>query len=244
MMRISFGGTNTFLGDVLATVYCLENLGRQTGWRSEVYGGKYRQSVLDLFDLCYIDLVSKEAGTQRIVNYLHPFPKSPDDCHHWIVLLQKRLETNYRGYDPSLAEPLKCCFSCERKEADRVLVQFDGETARRKGRSMRPGEMRAAMRLWAESDNVVAIGGPGTRLYLGGEFTYRLGDIRSLVMQMMECKHFLGTDSGMSHLAGVLGIRSKVVVLHGYDCISRFYETMYLHTTCYARSDIHRNILL
>jgi len=243
-MRISFGGTNTFLGDVLATIYCLENLGRQTGWRSEVYGGRYRQPVLDLFDLRYIDFKPREAGMSRIVNYLHPFPKSPDNCHHWIVMLQKHLEENYCGYDPSFAEPLGFYFTCEREGTDRVLVQFDSKTAGRKGRSMQAGEMRAAIRLWAESDNVVAIGGPETRPYLGSNFTYRLGDVQFQIMQMMKCKHFLGTDSGMSHLAGLLGIRSKVIVLHGHDCISRFYETMYLHTTCYARHDICRNLLL
>jgi hypothetical protein len=242
-MKISFGDKHTSLGDVLATIYCFENLGRQTGEEFEIHGHCFL-NVLPLFDLQWLRYASRADGALDILDYLIPIPHRPDDCHHWIVFLQEWLSAEFLCYDASSLRPLVPGFFCGGQQGDEVLVQFDGDAAMRKGRSLDVGEMRTAIRLWSESENISVLGGSNTTRYLGDHFRYQLGDVRFLITQMLRCKHFLGTDSGMSHLAGVLGVRSKVIILHGQECISRFYATMYPATTFFDRRDLQHKLLL
>jgi hypothetical protein len=66
---------------------------------------------------------------------------------------------------------------------------------------------------WARKyDDACGIGGKDTKRML--PFPYELGNLESIICKMREAKKFFGVDSGMSHVAGALGIPSDIIITH------------------------------
>ena len=91
------------------------------------------------------------------------------------------------------------------------------------------------------TSNPIAIGGKDTRIYLGG-YMYHLGDLFGICKKLLGCRKFIGVDSGMSHLAGTLGVRSEIINMHNIRSVERelmeFYREMYPSTVSFRRQDL------
>ena len=71
------------------------------------------------------------------------------------------------------------------------------------------------------------MGGLETDQYLGEDFFYDKGDFLRVSEMMSSARMFVGTDSGMSHLAGFLGIKSKIYIPGNIELLKSYYRRSY-----------------
>jgi hypothetical protein len=80
----------------------------------------------------------------------------------------------------------------------------------------------------------LGIGGRDTKKELPHE--YLLGGLKFIIQSMKSAGQFVGVDSGMSHIAGVLGIPSDIYLMHTNESdirtVERFYREFYPNTIC------------
>lgn len=100
-------------------------------------------------------------------------------------------------------------------------------------------EAEAFLRLFCDSDSV-QVGGPGDRAVRG--YRNHLSDIGRQCEFMLGCRSFKGVDSGMSHLAGTLGMEGDVVVQaeeEGYfRCVEKSFNFMYPKLRIHSRRSL------
>ena len=93
---------------------------------------------------------------------------------------------------------------------------------------------------------VFGIGGSETGKYLNYDF--KLGNLRFISEQMISCEKFIGSDSGMSILAGTLGVRGDVIITHTQlehiEELTNFYNVLYPSLNVHPHGDIERSIAL
>jgi hypothetical protein len=99
-------------------------------------------------------------------------------------------------------------------------------------------EVDMANALFGGRDSV-HIGGPGTDTYTGGLRTH-YATLREQSGFILGCSGFYGIDSGMSHLAGSLGLGGDVVIQdtneEDIECITGMYGFMYPGMRTHRRS--------
>jgi ADP-heptose:LPS heptosyltransferase len=199
------------IGDQLATIYSLENFGIQTKQKSFVCGG-LAEELTGLFDLKFVSFDKNDNNSilNRNINSKAKIKTYPKNGYvHYIVRLLNYLSN--LGYNHKQSVPL----SLKKKKiySNEVLCQFDSRFAKRHNFDIKKYEIKKIINMFSEN-NITIIGGKETVVY--GNYNFFLGDIGKLAVKMASCKKFIGVDSGMSHLAGVLGIESYVVLLLPY----------------------------
>jgi hypothetical protein len=77
---------------------------------------------------------------------------------------------------------------------------------------------------------IIVVGGLDSDKYLGVEFNYKFGNLIESSQWIKSSQYFFGCDSGMSHLAGALGIEIKIITCAAYckRCMTKCYQ-------CYER---------
>lgn len=84
----------------------------------------------------------------------------------------------------------------------------------------------------------IGLGGKETIPYL--DYSFRLGTLHEIVLNFMKCRQFVGSDSGLSLLAGMLGIPGSVVSCHSVETyiqeITQFYKLMFPTLKVYRRN--------
>jgi hypothetical protein len=251
-MDLTFLAPNWFaLGDMTACVYILENLGRQTETTMtiNVPNKAMLRNWIELSSVFNLRSFKLRHGTDGILlSHKPPSPisKVPPLCkfphnhnsergglcnmQHFIVATSNYLQKTH-GYNKKLNQPLTSKLNPLRNG---TLVQFDGRTAKRLGYEISPQRKIFLIQKLNDNKKFNVIGGPDTAEYLG-EQTYLRGNIHYIASNLLGCEQFVGSDSGVSHLAGALGVLSKIVVLTGcFDCINNYYEC-YKNTTCYPK---------
>lgn len=87
---------------------------------------------------------------------------------------------------------------------------------------------------------LIGIGGPDTKKYKN--FNYQLGDLCSSIGHIKRCNQFVGVDSGMSHIAGILNKKSDIIItysnLKDVNDIMAFYNFFYPNVKCFPRQEI------
>lgn len=82
----------------------------------------------------------------------------------------------------------------------------------------------------------VGIGGLDTQMDM--PFNYELGNLDHIVNKMKSASQFVGVDSGMSHVAGVLGISSEIFITHrnrqDINDIQLLYSMLYKNSICHG----------
>jgi len=207
------------IGDKIATIFSMENCGRQTGEKFEICGDLVSKEICDLFELGFVEFTTDTSGS--IVSVDVRGKKSTDEYVkngyiHYISRIKKYLEENH-GYNSSLAVSLKPV-NYIRTVGDYVVCQFDSRFAKCHTFGLSNQEINRIIKNHiAHEEKIFAIGGEETELYLNDlnnyDFCYKFGNFDYLLKIIMGCNRFVGVDSGMSHLAGVVGIPSEVYFL-------------------------------
>ena len=84
--------------------------------------------------------------------------------------------------------------------------------------------------------NTIGIGGKDTKKDM--PFPYHLGDLETIISSMKSAAQFVGVDSGMSHVAGLLGVPSEIFITHrdpeDIKDIIDLYSMLYDKTNCHG----------
>ena len=203
----------------MATIYSLENCGRQTGLKSVLCDGvnvedrKKIGKICEEFKLEYVSSSNTELD-DSIHSVLIRRQKSVSEYTsrgyvHYIYRLMNYLEETYY-YDPTKATSLIPNHLIQPSE---TFVNFDSFFLRTTDRSFTKEKNVYWERKWKVPEDSAVISGSHPFFDLG--LRVEIGDFNFLVSKMCCCTAFFGIDSGMAHLAGVLGVPSNVVVAVG-----------------------------
>lgn len=196
------------LGDKLATVYSMENCGRQTGRQFEITGHELGQQICAIFDLQHVRYTEDESNSIVTTDMKTPavsgIPYAP-----YIYRIMKHLEMLH-DYQPDLATPLntKVCHM----RGNYTVCQFDSRFAAREGFLLKHTEIKRIIRNKIGRERMFLIGGKETQKYIP-QCEYKLGDLDYLLELVVNAKRFVGVDSGIAHLAGMVGTPTEVCFL-------------------------------
>jgi len=235
-------------GDLVGTLYHLENLGRQLN--EKITWHVFDRRVVNLKKLCPIEHVEfkptpgpeilhagivPDLPEKNILKKLYDFskngqcPKQPlhirtgiVDGYQYLSILVRYLTKEY-GYDPEKGESFELLKpEFPKSSRDLVLFQFDGR-AENKARYVYKYRDKIK-KLTDKYEYIAGIGGPTTTPYLSYP-NYITGTVSFILPHMWSCKLFLGCDSGMSHIAGAFGVKSQVFIVGGcFHCLQEYYS--------------------
>lgn len=223
-------------GDVLATYYCLENLGRQ---KKLHFNLKVKDERIELFNqfhfqfihltnsnsISFIDLVKSENGNPPCDNLLlhNSLATIPHLVNRHAISLISCYLTDKYGYNHTQAYPLIPKNTIKKEKL--ILTQFDGRTTARQNRDIPNYAKLALIKHHAREKEWACIGGKDTPNYFGDKIKYIRLNIQGLISHMQMCEMFIGCDSGMSHLAGVLGVPAKIYIMgQCFACLKQYYS--------------------
>jgi FkbM family methyltransferase len=195
------------LGDSISVLIGLENVAMSRNTRFRLRHKPVYEELIAEFDFDHIDLVDESHDGFLQVDHLF----ATSSWHQAWIARFGRAACSAFGYGtfdlhkmPGLRAPREVTpdDSLVLFQLDSRAVGFLGETA-----ATRVVDFFARQRGFTP----VVIGGPDTPRYLGDTIEYRIGAMPSLVDQLRACRFFVGVDSGIAHLAGILGIRSYVL---------------------------------
>ena len=213
------------LGDCVLLLYILENIGRRDQQTHQVNSHPLMSEIHALFDLEFVVLSNTITKEVRNLWDIHLAMKGDHFVTSLDIFFRK-----YYDLNSEICKPLQTNVDTAEK-SDITLVQFDGRTNRRRRVAMSPIEQSHVIDELTEPP-VAAIGGPDTKTYLGPKFEYRLGPLPKIIAELLGCRRFVGCDSGISHLAGALGINSTVIIAHTSKELSSVYQ-LYHNTKAY-----------
>lgn len=196
----------TSLGDAVAGIYLLENIGRFHKIKFQICLPESLHQLFDVMDLLFVGQGDADIPITQWQTKIG---------HHFLpnFLSYLRVKFGNDWHCSSLAKSDWCPI------LDVVLGQFDSRNALRNNRKIY--NFRLITRLLGY-EQVVLIGGPDSKIYESHECRY--GDIAYIVDELMKAELFIGCDSGISHLAGALGIPSIVIPLDSYNLLSPVYR--------------------
>lgn len=246
----NFNGKTCGIGDVIFIMYCLENLGKQKNinFKLKVEGEKVCEickklnkhfefkkvsinEKLNIFTINSVDLI-KEINNYSLKNKCNCKIGMYNGCF-FISQFSKFLIENF-NFDIKKSNPIKQKLKTNRKK-ELTLVQFDK-------RGVKKNYSEKEIKEILKYKNYFYIGGKESKEYYIKIYTkieeskYLLGDLSYLIEKMNRCKEFIGADSGMSHLAGIIGIKSTVYMKNDSGrCLSSVYK-------CYPKTKTKNSI--
>ncbi len=99
-----------------------------------------------------------------------------------------------------------------------------GQFDTRSGAPLEVYEIKRMLSVASFGKEVILIGGPDTKPYMGDTMEYRCGNVLMLAKELLKSSHFIGADSGVGHLAGYLGVPLYIVNTCGYHSVYIFYR--------------------
>lgn len=216
------------LGDKVACCLALQSMAEQEEWNINIRGC---ESVRDIVEGLNLDRLiwcggfeqqETEVNLSQLFDFLEgasiPFFASPS------------MSLNFRP--PKMkARTTRSALGIRRQP--KTLFQFDSRsTNENKKRLSRKESM---MFLKSKSKfRAIGVGGVETKREL--PYEYFLGNLRQIIDEMKSASQFVGVDSGMSHMAGALGLPSEIYLMHTSEqevrMVDRFYKEFYPNTRC------------
>ncbi len=100
-----------------------------------------------------------------------------------------------------------------------ILCQFDSRSA-----IIDDNIISEIIAFFSSSSEIKVIGGLDTKKYLGNSFIYELGDLNFIVEKLNTSKYFIGCDSGIGHLAGLMGVKSYIFNFTDFEPVFHFFK--------------------
>lgn len=226
------------LGDLISIVYCLENLGKQKNIlfiiKIDNNLKEFYKNLFNYLNFKNIILENKNEEKDDLIKKIYNFSYNNKKCKcklglfngcFFICCLSNFLIKEYE-FNPLRSNPIFGLKKIENKKL--TLVQFDKRSKHLVKSKYSKIEIKSLLK---KENSFYCIGGKETTNYIENA-QYMLGDIDFLIKKMNNCKKFIGTDSGMSHLAGMMGINSIIYLKNDLGCIANYY------INCYRNSKI------
>jgi hypothetical protein len=187
--------TDAHLGDSLGILVAADNFARANGIALRIRETQLFHAIVQVFHFSHIELVPHHPDMRHI----HPFGYD-FERQGWVGGIIKALRFSLGGSTPSeIRFPSLRLTATSTEEV--VLFQFDTRSE-----TGWPAEILREVLARYSGSKLAAIGGLDTKSYLGPPYEYRRGDLSYIAEQLLACKKFVGIDSGIAHLACILGI--------------------------------------
>lgn len=105
--------------------------------------------------------------------------------------------------------------------SDVIVCQFDSRSSYQ---SSLKKVAKKILKNFHLNNKLIVIGGIDTEKYLGNDYTYEFGDLIFILNKLMICRYFIGSDSGIGHLAGLLGIKSYIFNFTDFEPVFHFFK--------------------
>jgi hypothetical protein len=178
------------------------------------------RDVLDNFCTSHIQLVEccKFASPQLELLYGQASWQTP-----WLKRFSNALFSSFGGQLPAEVKPLKLKYEVAlNPELQNVIYcQYD---SRSHNISSMPELVKQIECLFTDKE-IRVIGGKDTPTYLGNNYKYDLGSLKEIIERLSNCYCFLGCDSGIAHLAGILGKPSVVINFSEFESVFHFFRS-------------------
>lgn len=207
-------GRPPHLGDALSLLCGLQQYAADNTIRASAVREPMIRDLLDLFEFPAIELTDAEATIDG-TGLFSAIPWEGFWLRRFGTYLARRFGGRF-GDNCYLPRP-------KRRPTEKenvVLCQFDSRSAAQ----MPSVTVRRLLSSVFHGRRIAAVGGLDTSPYLGTDFEYRRGTLAFVVDQLQRCQHFIGVDSGMAHLAGVLGTPSTVINLIDFRIVHSFFS--------------------
>lgn len=216
------------LGDKIVACIILWNLARKIGQEIEVCGDEVVScliSDLNLEGLVAGEFDSKSLPSELSIGEFFDFSKKCGLPFFSSKIMKIDFNPAFELKDIELPK-----FDCLKK--DLTLFQFDSRSTGDFKKNLSRLECNYMIKKYARH-RPVGIGGEDTRKKL--PYEYKLGNLQLIIKELMSARQFVGIDSGMSHLAGVLGVPSVLRLIHtsrDVMTVERFYNFFYSNVVC------------
>jgi hypothetical protein len=228
------------LGDCVCILLNLENYCINNGIKAKIRGPKVYEELLQLFHFNHVSL-TKENGFNIDHLYCNTMRESyltDGECFPWPWIISMKLAQKFGGtWGETYNHPVY--LGKVNPPENITLVQFDSRSARHwrsepelyfKKPFTKP-EINLIIKKHAKTP-VAAIGGNDTVPYL--DIEHRRGNLHYICKQLSGCKTFLGCDSGISHLASIMNVDTKLIPISRHGCTKIFYS-IYDNVKCHKR---------
>lgn len=201
---------HTHLGDSLSFLVALNSAGEKNGITYRVKQLPIYREILSCFNLSNVRCAEEESMDTLNLDTL--FSSASWD-EFWLDRFYTSFTKCFTLLKTSEVNIPVCYIKNEKtvdKYAGRVAVQFDSRSASRLSMEDALGAIRL---LACKGCKPVAVGGPDSAKYLGDSVEYSYGDLAHIITELHSIGSFIGVESGVSHIAGVLGIPSILINL-------------------------------
>jgi hypothetical protein len=218
---------NRHIGDAIAIINTIYNISLEKNIKFNIYGAYYIKELTDVFNYCNL----KYCGTpddvfennSSISEFLHINKTNVPFLSNKHFFIDNKIQHKIKKIEMP-KNKIKLC-----KKNENILFQFDSRTIHENKIKINDEKINQMLLLKHENCNKFGIGGKDTKPYTNKQFI--LGNIKEISESLNCCKYFIGIDSGISHIAGTLGVNGLVLINHLLEqhCqeLKMFYQLYY-----------------
>lgn len=235
------------LGDTITILILAQNRALKNNWIINVSGPPLTKALFEIFNfknLHYMEGDIMQQNNCSIIN-LMPFqdfgPLRKNKANvPFLRLNQFELRNKEHDAEPITKIILPTLKIKQTNKENICCFQFDSRSIHHGKRQLTYQETINTINKFKKNDKPIGIGGKETIKY--NNFDYRLGFLNEIAQNLINSNQFIGIDSGISHLAGALKVKSNIILTatikkHQEELIE-FYKLFYPNTTCYTLDDM------
>ena len=231
----------THLGDIIVCTNIIYNFALQNNFVALVKYSKPEvgKSLSRIFDyegrLRVENFLGKQGHGLAFGNFVH---LKRNQCGYWCfqrfasMTIQARKLNGFRLP--------RCRLKPYKSDRKYQTCQFNSYSATWFKKHYEKREIDAAMKLFGKG-NVFYVGKPGTRTYTA-DARPNYANLEEQAAFLLGCESFFGIDSGMSHLAGSLGVKGDICLQPEDQKLIGCVEVMY--NFMYPSLRLHRRVSL
>lgn len=241
------------LGDVVSISILAYNRALKNNWIIKIYGPIFIKNLFEMFE--FKNLIYINNDVERIDNYsvikLMPYqeygPLKYNKAYEtFLSLKQFELRNEQKDVEPITKIILPKTKLKETNKENICYFQFDSRSIYYGKRQLTYQETISSINRFKKNDKPMGIGGLETTKY--NNFEYKLGSLNDIAQNLVNSNQFVGIDSGISHLAGLLNVKSNIIltstIKRNQNELIEFYKFLYPNTTCHTLDDIKNFKLL
>ena len=248
--EIVFIDGDRHLGDIMPFIIILNSRGINNGWKIDIMAGpSWLDELFEIFNFKGLNLISTQGdnfwhltgATYSSVTSAFNFPEWAETPYLKQMIYFKKIN-RYANRDFTITLPEH---KIKKEKSRTVFFQFDARSMYNGKIQLTQEEMNFYLKKYgSRGAEVFGIGGSETAKYLNHNF--KLGNLRFISEQMLSCEKFIGSDSGMSILAGTLGVRGDVIItdIDHIKELTNFYNVMYPSLNVHFHGNVERSITL
>jgi len=245
-------GKGAHLGDVLAILILAHSRAIKNNWIIKIYGPKFTKNLFDIFEFKNLHYIHDDVRQRNNCSVIKLMPYQEFGPLQKNKAYETFLRTNqFELRSQEDAEQITKVILPETKlkETNKENIcyfQFDSRSIYYGKRQLTYQETISSINKFKKNDKPIGIGGKETTKY--NNFDYRLGFLNEIAQNLINANQFVGIDSGISHLAGAMRIKSNIIltstIRRNQLELIEFYKFMYPNTICHTLDDIKNFKLL